>query len=116
MIKEVKNKMPISLTKGALQEVKDLMKEKEVPVDHGLRIGVKGGGCAGFSYILGFDKVKEKDNSYQLEDIVVIIEKAHELYLEGTELDFSDGLENRGFVFNNPNAAETCGCGSSFSA
>ncbi len=112
----IDKKIPIKLTQGALDEVRDLLKEKEVPKGYGLRIGVKGGGCAGFSYILGFDKASEKDNSYTFEDVIVVIEKAHELYLEGTELDFSDGLENRGFVFNNPNAGETCGCGSSFSA
>ncbi|MEZ5009244.1 MAG: iron-sulfur cluster assembly accessory protein [Chitinophagales bacterium] len=113
---QIDNKIPIKLTEGAIKEVKDLLKEKEVPTGYGLRIGVKGGGCAGFSYILGFDKVSEKDNAYQVDDVTVIIEKAHELYLDGTELDFTEGLDNRGFVFNNPNAGETCGCGSSFSA
>lgn len=110
------NKLPVALTANAVKEVRSLMQEKDVPAGYGLRIGVKGGGCAGFSYLLGFDKAGDKDNVYEVEDIRVIIEKAHELYLHGTELDFLGGLENRGFIFNNPNAEETCGCGSSFSA
>ncbi len=108
--------IPVKLTEGAIAEVQSLMKEKNVPEGYGLRLGVKGGGCAGFSYILGFDNEKEKDNVYEVEGLKVVIEKAHELYLDGTELDFLNGLENRGFIFNNPNADETCGCGSSFSA
>ncbi|MCB0501110.1 MAG: iron-sulfur cluster assembly accessory protein [Bacteroidetes bacterium] len=113
---EIIDKAPIKLSEGAIKEVKNLLSEKEVPEGYGLRVGVKGGGCAGFSYILGFDKPSEKDNAYQVDGITVIIEKAHELYLDGTELDYTEGLDNRGFVFNNPNAGETCGCGSSFSA
>jgi iron-sulfur cluster assembly protein len=109
-------KIPVSLTASAIEEVRTLLQEKEVPEGYGLRIGVKGGGCAGFSYVLGFDKASEKDNTYQVEDVSVIIEKSHELYLFGTELDFLSGLDNRGFIFNNPNAEDTCGCGSSFSA
>jgi len=112
----VKNKIPVTLTTSAIEEVRSLLKEKEVPEGHGLRLGVKGGGCAGFSYILGFDEAEEKDNTYTVDNVLVIIEKAHELYLHGTELDFKSGLDNRGFVFNNPNAEDTCGCGSSFSA
>lgn len=108
--------IPVTLTQGAIREVLSLMKEKAVPAGYGLRLGVKGGGCAGFSYILGFDDAKENDNTYEVDGISVIIDKAQELYLHGTELDFLQGLDNRGFVFNNPNAGETCGCGSSFSA
>ena len=113
---KVDNKIPIQLTPTALEEVRTLIADKEVPEGYGLRIGVKGGGCAGFSYVLGFDKSEDKDNTYVVEGVKVVIEKAHELYLAGTELDFLGGLENRGFIFNNPNAEETCGCGSSFSA
>ena len=107
-------KIPVQLTDSAAAEVRQLMNEKNVPEGYGLRLGVKGGGCAGFSYLLGFDKAEDKDNVYTINDIKVIIEKAHELYLFGTELDFLTGLDNRGFIFNNPNAEETCGCGSSF--
>lgn len=87
-------------------------------VDEGkaLRLGVKGGGCAGFSYVLEFDTPKDNDNIYTIEGIDIIIDKAQEIYLWGTELDFRHGLDNRGFIFNNPNATSTCGCGTSFSA
>jgi len=112
----VENKIPVTLTASAINEVRSLLKEKGVPEGHGLRLGVKGGGCAGFSYVLGFDKAEDKDNTYLVDDVMVIVEKTHELYLFGTELDFKSGLDNRGFVFNNPNAEDTCGCGSSFSA
>lgn len=107
---------PIQLSEGAINELKNLMYEKELPENYGLRIGVKGGGCSGMSYILGFDKVEEADDIYQVDDIKVYINKAHLLYLAGMEVDYHNGLQNRGFVFNNPNAESTCGCGDSFSA
>ena len=108
--------MPVSLTEGAVKEVQHLLRSLNIPQGHGLRLGVKGGGCAGFSYIMGFDQPLETDNVYPVMDIQVIIDKSQELYLYGTELDFKQGLDNRGFIFNNPNASSTCGCGSSFSA
>lgn len=108
--------LPVQLTEGAIKEVKHLLSELNVPEGHGLRLGVKGGGCSGYSYILGFDQAKETDNVYTVDDIVVIVDKSQEMYLYGTLLDFKQGLENRGFIFNNPNAQSTCGCGSSFSA
>lgn len=108
--------LPIQLTEGAIKEVKHLLNELNVPEGHGLRLGVKGGGCSGYSYILGFDQAKETDNIFNVEGVIVMIDKSQEIYLYGTVLDFKQGLENRGFVFNNPNAESTCGCGSSFSA
>jgi iron-sulfur cluster assembly protein len=108
--------LPIQLTEGAIKEVKHLLVELNVPEGSGLRLGVKGGGCSGFSYLLDFDKSKESDNVYIIEDFEVMIDKSQEMYLLGTILDFKQGLDNRGFVFNNPNAESTCGCGSSFSA
>ncbi len=107
---------PIALTDGAVEQLKKLMMEKEVPEGHGLRVGVKGGGCAGFSYILGFDLKKDDDQEYEINGIQVIMNKAHAIYLIGIEIDFVQGLNNRGFTFNNPNAKESCGCGTSFSA
>lgn len=107
---------PIKVTATALTELRAIMTNQNIPEDHGLRIGVKGGGCSGFSYILGFDVAKEKDDIYYIDDLKVLIEKAHGLYLAGMEIDWVDGLNNRGFSFNNPNATDTCGCGSSFSA
>ncbi len=115
----VKNKTiapPIKVTDTALMELRAIMSKQDIPENHGLRIGVKGGGCSGFSYILGFDMEKEKDDIYYIDDLKVLIEKAHGLYLAGMEIDWVEGLNNRGFSFNNPNATDTCGCGSSFSA
>lgn len=84
--------------------------------EFGLRLGVKGGGCAGFSYILDFDTQKENDHIFEVEGIPLFIDKSQEIYLYDCEIDFKSGLDNRGFIFNNPNASSTCGCGTSFSA
>lgn len=107
---------PLSLTEGAVKELKKLIDQQEIGDDFGLRIGVEGGGCSGMSYILGFDQKKEGDSEYTIEGIRVFMNKAHGLYLAGMEVDFKNGLDARGFTFNNPNASSTCGCGSSFSA
>lgn len=107
---------PITLTDGAVEQLQSLMTNKGVPEGHSLRVGVKGGGCAGFSYILGFDLPKDDDESYTINGINVVMNKAHAIYLIGIEIDFVQGLDNRGFTFNNPNAKESCGCGTSFSA
>jgi iron-sulfur cluster assembly protein len=113
---ETQTSSPVTLTLGAIQQLKRLRQEQSVPDHYGLRIGVKGGGCSGFSYQIGFDEQKEKDSVYEYEGIRIFMEKAHGLYLLGMEIDWLDGLNNRGFIFNNPNAKETCGCGTSFSA
>lgn len=107
---------PITLTDGAVKELARIRREQNVPDDHGLRVGVKGGGCSGFSYVLGFDTLKENDETYQINGIKVLMQKSHAIYLLGIEIDWVQGLNNRGFSFNNPNASETCGCGTSFSA
>ena len=107
---------PIALTPRALVEVKNIIQEKNVPADYGLRIGVQGGGCSGMSYLLGFDKAKEADETYDLDGVLLVMDKKHAMYVLGMEVDFQDGLNARGFVFNNPQAKSTCGCGSSFSA
>ena len=107
---------PISLTPRAIEEVKIIMKDKNVPAEYGLRIGVQGGGCSGMSYLLGFDKKKDNDETYNINGVEVIMDKKHGMYVMGMEVDFQDGLNARGFVFNNPQAKSTCGCGSSFSA
>lgn len=107
---------PVTLTEGALKELKKLIDQQEIGEDFGLRVGVEGGGCSGMSYVLGFDQKKEGDSEYIIEGIRVFMNKAHGLYLAGMEIDFKSGLDARGFVFNNPNANSTCGCGSSFSA
>ena len=107
---------PISMTKGAIEALARIKAEQNIPDTHGVRVGVKGGGCSGYTYILGFDEVKENDDKYSLEGFNIFIQKSHALYLIGMEIDWQDGLNNRGFTFNNPNAKETCGCGTSFSA
>lgn len=107
---------PISLTVGAITQLQRLMSEKNVPEHYGLRIGVKGGGCSGFSYVLGFDEKSDKDEEYMVGGIKVYMEKSHGIYLIGMEVDWLEGLNNRGFTFSNPNATESCGCGTSFNA
>ena len=115
-VKETTDIKPISLTDGAITALRKIMAQENVPEEYGLRVGVKGGGCSGFSYILGFDSVKEGDQQYIINGMKVIMSKAHGIYLLGMEVDYIDGLNNRGFTFNNPNAKDTCGCGTSFSA
>ena len=112
----IKRTAPISLTPKAIAEVKIIMQDKNVPADYGLRIGVQGGGCSGMSYLLGFDRKKENDETYELDGVELIMDKKHGMYVMGMEVDFQDGLNARGFTFNNPQAKSTCGCGSSFSA
>ena len=108
--------LPVSLTDGAVSQLKRIKAEQNIPDDHVLRVGVKGGGCSGFSYILGFDLPTEQDDTFEINGIQVAMQKAHAIYLLGMEIDWVDGLNNRGFTFNNPNAKSTCGCGTSFSA
>lgn len=108
--------MPINLTEGAVRELNRIREEQHISLEHGLRVGVKGGGCSGFSYVLGFDLQKENDEVHEIRGLKVFMQKSHALYLLGMEIDWVEGLNNRGFSFNNPNAKETCGCGTSFSA
>ncbi len=108
------NKTPVTFTTGAVAEIKRLMREEDFDSAKFLRIGVKGGGCSGMSYVLDFDSKTDNDNYFEIEDIPCIINPAHTLYLENTEINFEGGLNSRGFTFNNPNASVTCGCGSSF--
>lgn len=106
----------INITPIAISEFKRLLSEKSVPEGHALRVGVKGGGCAGFSYILGFDNPTDQDERVELDGLPVLVNRAHAMYLQGIEIDYHDGLNARGFVFNNPNASKTCGCGESFAS
>lgn len=104
----------VTLTPGAIAEVKRLMGEPGFDTAQKLRVGVKGRGCSGMSYILGFDIQEADDVEYEIAGIPVVMKTAHGIYLHGMEVDFEDGLNARGFVFKNPNASSTCGCGSSF--
>jgi len=107
----------INITPKAIKEIKRIIQENNIPENFGLRIGIKGGGCSGMTYTLGFDaEAKPTDSVIDFDGIDVFIDMKSFLYLTGTELDYVDGLNGKGFTFNNPNAKRTCGCGSSFSA
>ncbi len=105
---------PVTFTQNAIAEIKRLMSDEGFDKNNLLRVGVKGGGCSGMTYILGFDKKTEKDDTYEIDGISFIMEKTHGIYLLGMEIDWQGGLNSRGFTFNNPNASKTCGCGTSF--
>ena len=107
-------KKGISLTAGAVSEIKRLIVAENISEGKGLRIGVKGGGCAGFTYVVDFDDPKESDTIYDIDGVKILVDLTHDLYLAGTEVDYQQGLNSRGFVYNNPNATKTCGCGESF--
>ena len=106
----------ISLTDKAKAEVKRIIAEQQLPEGTMLRVSITGGGCSGFSYVLGFDAdTKDGDQVLEFGDLKVVMGTDAEPYLENTIIDFNDDVTRRGFVFNNPNASGTCGCGSSFS-
>jgi iron-sulfur cluster assembly protein len=107
---------PLNLTEGAVKQLRSIVQEQNIPAQYGLRVGVKGGGCSGFSYVLGFDEPKDGDDVLTINGMRVLMQKSHAIYLLGMEIDFLEGLNNRGFSFSNPNAKETCGCGTSFAA
>ena len=105
----------LTITPKALVEIRKIKESNNLSDEYVLRIGVKGGGCSGFSYTLAFDNnEREGDKVLDKDGVIVRIDGKSLFYLAGTHLDFSDGLNGRGFVFNNPNATQTCGCGSSF--
>lgn len=107
----------ITINETALKHLEEIMKEEGIGVDtHYLRVGVKGGGCSGLSYIMDFDDNKtEQDELIEVSNgLRVIIDKKSVLYLFGTELQYSSGLNGKGFQWVNPNASRSCGCGASF--
>jgi iron-sulfur cluster assembly protein len=111
--------MPIMLTETAAREIRKIIKEQDLPEDQTrLRVGVKGGGCSGFTYMLDLteEQKAESDEEIDCQGIKVLVDMKSYLYLNGTEIDFRDEVMQRGFVFKNPNATSTCGCGSSFNA
>lgn len=105
---------PVTLSPGAVSELRRLMNEPGFDATQFLRVGVKGGGCSGMTYVLGFDQMADGDEAFEIEGIQCVMNKAHGIYLMGMEVDFQDGLNSRGFTFTNPNASKTCGCGTSF--
>ena len=106
----------IQLTERAVKEIRRIVTDQKLPADTVLRVGVKGGGCSGFSYSLGFDDtVLDTDQVSESQGVRVVCDPKSFLYLSGTELDFEESLMGRGFKFGNPNASKTCGCGESFS-
>ena len=112
--------MSIQLTEKATSELKKLMDQEvdnsRLKPEAALRVMVSGGGCSGFTYKMGFDEnITEQDKIYEVEGVKVVVDEKSLLYLNGVQIDFHDGLMGRGFVFNNPKASGTCGCGSSFS-
>ena len=106
----------ITLTPMAITKVKEIM-TKEEKADWKLRMGVRGGGCSGFKYVLGFDnQATQEDQEFQQEGVTLLCDTRSYLNLNGTEIDYEDGLTGSGFVFKNPNARKSCGCGQSFSS
>ena len=107
----------INISDKAAAEIKRVMQENNIPESSGLRMGVKGGGCSGFTYVLGFDeKSTEKDKVFEANGVKVFIDERSFPYLAGIVLDYQEGLQGKGFTFDNPNATRTCGCGHSFDA
>ncbi|MEX0700556.1 MAG: iron-sulfur cluster assembly accessory protein [Planctomycetales bacterium] len=110
--------MSLKLSETAAGEVKRIITEKQMPESTVLRVGVAGGGCSGFQYSLGFDDTVDESQDHVSEQhgVKIAVNKKSLLYLDGATVDFYEGLEKRGFTFDNPNAVKSCGCGSSFSA
>jgi iron-sulfur cluster assembly protein len=111
--------MDILLTEKAAAEIKKIVVEQGLPADQTrLRVGVKGGGCSGFSYMLDLTEEPKGDSDEELDSqgVKILVDMKSLLYLSGTEIDFKDEVMGKGFVFKNPNATSSCGCGSSFSA
>lgn len=109
--------MAITLTERAAKQIRKLFAEGKMPEGTCLRVGIKGGGCSGFNYVLNVaDKPAEDDEVFTSNDVRMVVDPKSYLYLNGTEIDYDEVLMGRGFVFKNPNAKDSCSCGASFSA
>ena len=107
--------MAVTLSETAAKEIKKIMDDQGMAPEMVIRVGVQGGGCSGFSYSLNWDsETSERDRIAEFHGVRLAVDKKFDPYLDGTVVDFYDGLEKRGFVFNNPNVVKSCGCGSSF--
>ncbi|MDZ7772560.1 MAG: iron-sulfur cluster assembly accessory protein [Balneolaceae bacterium] len=105
---------PVRLTSRAASQVRRIREKEDLDEGLYLRVAVEGGGCSGLSYKLGFDHKSEEDRILESEGVQIVVDPKHMMYLEGISIDYPDGLDSRGFTFDNPNANETCGCGTSF--
>lgn len=105
---------PVTFTPKAVVEIKRLLQAESVGSEKFLRLGVKGGGCSGLSYVLGIDEKQATDEVYEYNGLPYVMNPSHGIYLFGMEVDWEDGLNARGFTFKNPNASKSCGCGTSF--
>jgi len=105
---------PITLTERAAKQICKIKEDESLDSELYLRVAVEGGGCSGLSYKLGFDIKTDDDDIYESNNMEVIVDPKHIIYLNGITIDYPDGLDARGFTFENPNASEACGCGSSF--
>lgn len=105
----------IDITDKAQNKILEIFETEKKSSEVGLRLGVTGGGCSGLSYKIDFGEKKEKDNVLEFSGFNVYVDLKSSIYLKGITLDFQDGLEGKGFIFVNPNATNTCGCGESFS-
>lgn len=108
--------MAVTLTEKAAGEIKRIRTESKIPDEYVLRVGVRAGGCSGWDYQFNFDENSDTTKDFVTEQfgVKMAVDKRFDLHLDGTEIDFIDDLNRRGFKFNNPNAQKTCGCGSSF--
>ncbi len=107
--------MVIEITAKAVNQMQNILTNSAPGPDHGVRVGVIGGGCSGLSYKIDFDIPRDTDNIIEIENVKIFVDPKSSIYLKDTVLDFEDGLNGKGFVFKNPNATNTCGCGESFS-
>jgi iron-sulfur cluster assembly protein len=107
--------LSLTLSTKAIKEIKYLLEFKELDDTYGIRVGVKGGGCSGYTYNLEFGKKHDSDVFMEQDGINIFTDPKSVSYINGTTLDYTDGLQGKGFSFENPNATQTCGCGESFS-
>jgi len=106
--------IPVSLTERAARQIRKIRDTEDLDEGLYLRVAVEGGGCSGLSYKLGFDIRTDEDELFYSQDLEIVVDPKHLMYLDGIQIDYPDGLDARGFTFDNPNASESCGCGSSF--
>ena len=99
--------IPVNISDRAIKEVISIMDSKSIPEEYGLRVGIKGAGCAGISYLVGFDTKKDSDVTFEKEGVTILVEKKHVMYLVGIELDFYEGADTRGFTFNSVENSKT---------